>query len=177
MSVLRDQAERERRQAARESKRLDIPKQNGGDYEEPWHSKGCRALSLAAIAQVHTGVVLSASDVQAMFKRLSADPLVVRPDNAETGTREHHIINEAFVQCGYPNLRARQVGVRNQRGQGWQADAPHDYVIPEWPTSGTVGTHYTLEDAEGNELYDSWDGDDLITGEPHSRLLYRVWEA
>ena len=173
MSVLRDQAERERRQANRRA----VPKQNGGQYGEPWRTYGCRALSLAAIAQVHTGVILPASDVQAMLERLSDDPLVVRPGNAATGTREHHIIRSAFALCGAEHMRGRQVGVRNPDGQGWRHDAEHDYVIPEWPTSGPIGTHYTLTAPDGTELYDPWEGDDLITGEPRRWLLYRVWEV
>ena len=155
---------------------MRIPKQNGGEYEEPWASYGCRALCLAAIAQVHVGRTIHPRTLQQALDELSVDDSVVDGETAATGRNEHEIIRRAFELVG-STKRGRQVGVRNADGSGWQAEAEHDYQIVQFPTSGSVGTHFVLCDNESRVLYDPWEGDDLITGEPRRWLLYRVWEV
>ena len=155
---------------------VDIPKQNGGDYDEPWHTYGCRALTLAAIAQIDAERVIPPRKLQQALDDLSVDGSIVNGETAETGLNEHEIIRRAFELTGSTKT-GRQVGVRNADGSGWQADAEHDYQIVQFPTSGSVGTHFVLCDNDSRGIYDPWQGDDLISGKAERWLLYRVWEA
>lgn len=159
---------------APESDRLEIEPQNDR-YSEPWHTRGCRALCLAAIAQIDTGYVIPSDKLEDMLLDMCLNERIVSCYNAATGIDEHQIINEAFALAKHPERSSRQVGVIRANGSDWNGDADHDYQIVQYPTSGEVGTHFVLCDADQHLLYDPWFGDDLITGPATAWLFYKVW--
>lgn len=161
---------------APERYRLEIEPQNDS-YSEPWFTNGCRALDLAAIAQLHVGQALPYNTVEKMLKKLSRDLQVVNPDTARTGKEEHVIINATFDLLDAKDMRGRQVKVVGPDKEGWNSDKDFDYALLEFPTNGSVGTHYVVCDKELRLLYDSWKGNDLIVGPWRKLLGYRVWEV
>lgn len=164
---------------------INIPAQNGGAFAEPLKSRGCRVLSLAAIAQIDMQEALDATVLnRELFELAKDDAEIWDRENAAAGGNEHRIIHRAFELLG-ESPKGRQVAVVHPDGSGWNAGIEHDYAIVEYPTGGTVGVHFVLCTAVKNVtagvaqwgfklLYDPWDGDDYIKGNASRVLCYRV---
>ncbi len=158
----------------------------------PEHIKrfGCRAFSLLAIPQIHTGKRFNCDQIIDLIYRAMHYPGEMKGSSwtgilgpcLEAGQQERILLRWAFELLERPALRCIQVGrVKAGRCVWWNHRVPYQYIIGHWDTGHDDG-HWTLRDRDGVEIYDPWDPysspytlmKKTITDK---QLLYYVWEG
>jgi hypothetical protein len=117
-------------------------------------SSGCYYLSLLYMCQIENKSVLSADDINKLYKYFVKEKFM---DKHCTITNPDGIINYVLE-----NKKIHQVGSSIQGRYtycGFVKDKSFDWVLACYKTSGKYGTHWILMDKNYKEFYDPLLGD------------------
>lgn len=150
-------------------------KQNDKRLHEQIRATGCNFRSLQAMAEVISGKILTAQQINKAYDDLTQNPKVLAKD-CTCGPQLAQIILRAMHDLDYKGSAA-QVGSIIDGNKGyWGGYSDHNFCVIHWNTKYPTG-HFTLADKDGQEIFDPYDATlsgDLGKSSIRKILLYKV---
>lgn len=159
----------------------EYPTQQSAGLESVVARSGCRLITPLVAAAHFANRIVTVACVNEVFDRCVALGIVDRANawvHSEAGMFDIFFdVLDARAhgwQCGHWPIGGNPEDWTGKRTSDF------DYVLLRWKTSSVqFPEHFTLADAECNEIYDSWDNEKAATKieklEVTRRNLYRFW--
>lgn len=133
-------------------------KQNDKRLNKHMQQTGCFVRSCMHIAEIETGRVLTAEQIERIHSEAVRRNFV---KDFTTVQDPAGIINITFKELGYKKLSSRQIGIfQNGKTDYWvnTEDQRNDYFIQKIRTNSSYGTHFRVVDFKGDVIFDPWNG-------------------